>query len=80
MTSFVTVNDTPLRVIGHPLYAVAHPGEPVDEPDAECDRCVIAERTDTGARVLLWLCGGLTWSVSRADPNYATHKAALEVQ
>ncbi len=65
-----------LRVVEHPPYSVAHPGEPCDAGEV-CERCVIAERQDTGERVLLWLCGGINWSVSRHDPNAERHRAEL---
>lgn len=69
----VAVGVLSFRVLGHPEYSEAHPGEPCDDGDV-CERCAIAERLDTRERVLLWLCGGINWSISRHDPRYARHR------
>lgn len=70
------VGATVLAFVEHPLYAVAHPGEPAIA-DERCTKCAVAKRTDTGERVLLWQCEGKNWGVSRHDPEYARHREEL---
>lgn len=67
-----------LTFVEHPRYADAHPDEPATHEirEGRCNRCVVVERSDTGEHVLLW---GMAdqWSVSRADPAWAKHRAEL---
>jgi hypothetical protein len=71
MTSeLIDVGALRFRVVGHPRYSEAHPGEAC-EADETCERCAIGEEIGTGTRALLWLCGGVNWSINRADPRYA---------
>jgi hypothetical protein len=62
-----------LTFVEHPLYEDAHPGETA-APGERCTMCAVAERPDTGERVLLWLAGEKNWTVSRADPDWARHR------
>jgi hypothetical protein len=69
------VGDTPLTFVRYPRYGEAHPDEPCD--GTHCDRCAIARRHDTGELVLLWLCEGKNWTVSRHDPQWARHREEI---
>jgi hypothetical protein len=69
--SIVDVGVLRLRVLRFAPYADAHPGETYL---GECDSCVIAERLDTSEEVLLWLCDGINWAVSRHDRDYFRHR------
>lgn len=74
--TIVYVEDSPLLFVEYPLYTEAHPGEPSDAHE-RCTRCARARRKDTGELVLLWLCEGKNWGVSRHDPNYLKHRTEL---
>jgi hypothetical protein len=58
-------------------YGVAHPDEGCAD-SSECAKCAIAIRPDTGELVLLWLCGGINWSLSRETPDYERHRRELD--
>lgn len=62
-----------LTFVEHPLYKDAHPGEDAGEGEL-CTQCAWATRPDTGERVMLWLCGGIEWVVSRESPNWERHR------
>jgi hypothetical protein len=57
-----------------PDYSVAHPHDDCSDGDHPCDKCALAVRPDTGEMVLLWLCGGINWSISRDTPDYERHR------
>lgn len=69
------VGETPLTFLFHPPYSEAHPDEEGDEP---CTQCAVARRHDTGESVLLWMCEGKNWIVSRADPEWSRHRTELD--
>lgn len=66
-----------LAFLEHPLYTLAHPGEPCD-PGEQCTKCCVAIRQDTNEKVLLWLAGEKEWTVSRHDPNFEKHQDLRE--
>jgi hypothetical protein len=69
----ITVGTATLKFVEHPMYDDAHPGEDTAAGE-RCTMCAIAERPDTGERVLLWKAGEKNWTVSRADPEWARHR------
>jgi hypothetical protein len=66
-----------LEIIDTPDYTVAHPDDTADL-DEPCHQCALAVRPDTGELVLLWLVGGMSWSVSRNQPDYKRHRKEIE--
>ena len=60
------------------------PDEGIAHPDfgkhsrEQCTMCALAVRPDTGEIVLLWLCGGINWGVSRNMPDYRRHRRDLQ--
>jgi hypothetical protein len=67
-----------LEIIDRKLdYGVAHPDNDSAASTYPCDRCALSVRPDTGELVLLWLCGGINWSISRANPDHDRHRGHL---
>jgi hypothetical protein len=60
-----------------PDYDVAHPTDPITGGGVPCPKCALAVRPDTGELVLLWLCGGINWSISRNMPGHGRHRRDL---
>lgn len=69
-----------LKIIDRrPEYGIAHPDNGRRDSRDKCARCALAVRPDTGEIVLLWLCGGINWSISRNMPNYKRHRREIEL-
>jgi hypothetical protein len=78
MKRFAEVNGVRLPILDTPHMDVAHPTDGVTtDTDEKCDKCALAIRPDTGEIVLLWLCGGINWSVSRETPDYERHRTEI---
>ena len=65
-----------LEIIDTPDYDVAHPEQ--TDSDEPCHQCALAVRPDTGELILLWLCGGINWSISRNQPHYRKHRRDVD--
>lgn len=63
-----------------PDYGIAHPYENVNATRScePCEKCALAVRPDTGEMVLLWLCGGINWSISRHTPDHTRHRRDVD--
>lgn len=67
-----------LKIIDRaPDYGVAHASEDCSA-SRPCPKCALAVRPDTGEIVLLWLCGGINWSISRETPDHDRHRRDFE--